>query len=72
MVLGAAIQGLGIALDSHRTAEGALKRGEFVPVFEDRKSMPVRAHHLVFPRAHAGWDRVDKFAKWLREEVSRS
>jgi LysR family glycine cleavage system transcriptional activator len=72
MVLDAAIQGLGIALDSHRSAEGALKRGELVPVFEDRKGMPVRAHHLVFPRAHGGWDRVEKFAKWLREEVLRS
>ena len=72
MVLDAAIQGLGIALDSHRTAEGALRRGELVPVFADRKSMQVRAHHLVYPRAHAGWDRVEKFAKWLREEVSKS
>lgn len=72
MVLDAAVQGLGIALDSHRTAEGALQRGELVPVFEDRKGMAVRAHHLVFPRAHAGWDRVEKFAVWLREEVSRS
>jgi LysR family glycine cleavage system transcriptional activator len=72
MVLDAAIQGLGIALDSNRTAEAALRRGDLVPVFEDRKGMPVRAHHLVFPRAHAQWDRVMKFTNWLREEASKS
>jgi LysR family glycine cleavage system transcriptional activator len=72
MVLDAAIQGLGIALDSSRTAESALKRGDLVPVFEDRKSMPVHAHHLIFPRAHAQWDRVTKFTEWLREEASKN
>jgi LysR family glycine cleavage system transcriptional activator len=72
MVLDAATQGLGIALDSHRTAEGALRRGELVPVFEDRKGMPVRAHHLVYPRAHAQWERVASFSQWLRDQVSHS
>jgi LysR family glycine cleavage system transcriptional activator len=72
MVLDAAIQGLGIALDSHRTAESALRRGDLVPVFGDRKSMPVRAHHLVYPRAHAQWERVEAFTNWLREEIARS
>lgn len=71
MVLEAAIQGQGIALDSHRTAEGALKRGDLVPVFEDRKGLTIRAHHLVYPRAHAQWDRVKKFTRWLRDEASK-
>lgn len=70
MVIDAAIQGLGIALDSSRTAGTALKRGELVPVFADRKGMTVRAHHLVYPRAHAQWDRVSKFTQWLREEAA--
>lgn len=72
MVLDAAIQGLGIALDSDRTAEGALRRGDLVPVFPDRKGMTVRAHHLVYPRAHAHWDRVSKFTHWMRNEVAKS
>ena len=72
MVLDAAIQGLGIALDSNRTAEGALRRGDLVPVFEDGKGMPVRAHHLVYPRAHAQWERVERFVQWLRAEVAKS
>ncbi len=72
MVLDAAIQGLGIALDSHRTAERALQSGQLVPIFEDRKGIPVRAHHLVCPRGHSKWDAVEKFRLWLREEVSKS
>lgn len=71
MVLEAAIQGQGIALDSHRTAEGALKRGDLVPVFDDRKGMTILAHHLVYPRAHGQWDRVEKFTRWLRDEASK-
>ena len=72
MVLDAAIQGLGIALDSNRTAEAALQRGDLVPVFDDLKGMPVRAHHLVYPRAYAQWDRVVSFTHWLREEAAKS
>lgn len=71
MVLDAAIQGLGIALDSNRTAEAALKRGDLMPVFEDRKGIEVRAHHLVYPRVHAKWDRVVNFTQWLREEAAK-
>lgn len=72
MVLDAAIQGLGIALDSDRIAEAALLRGDLVPVFADLKGMTVSAHHLVYPRAHATRDRVVKFATWLREEAAAS
>lgn len=72
MALDAAAHGLGIALDSDRTAEAALKRGDLVPVFEDRKGMPVCAHHLVFPRAYAQWDRVVNFTHWLREEAAKN
>ncbi len=58
-------------LDSNRTAEAALKRGDLVPVFEDLKGMPVRAHHLVYPRACAQWDRVVSFTHWLRAEAEK-
>lgn len=71
MVLDAAVQGLGIALDSDRMAGTALQRGELVPVFEDRKGIPVHAHHLVYPRSHAQWDRVAKFTEWIREEAAK-
>ena len=71
MVLDAAVQGLGIALDSDRIAAAALARGDLVPVFDDRKGMTVSAHHLVYPRAHAARDRVVRFSAWLREEAAK-
>jgi len=71
MVLDAALQGLGVALDSNRTAGALLKRGDLVPVFSDRKGISVRAHHLVYPRAHAQWERVIKFTQWMREQAAQ-
>lgn len=71
MVIDAATQGLGIALESDRMAGSALKRGDLVPVFDDRKGITAHAHHLVYPRSHAHWGRVAKFTQWLRDEVSR-
>lgn len=71
MVLDAAIKGLGIALDSDRMAGEALRRGDLVPVFDDRKGVTVHAHHLVYPRAHGQWARVATFTQWLRDEAAR-
>ena len=71
ITLDADTQGLGIALDSDRTAEAALRRGDPVPVFDVLKSMLVRAHHLVYPRAYPQWDRVVNFTHWLREEAAK-
>lgn len=72
MVIDAAIQGLGIALDSNKMAEAALQRGDLVPVFSDRKGIQVHAHHLVYPKPHGQWSRVIKFTQWLRKEVGKT
>ena len=70
MVIDAAIQGLGIALDSSRMAAAALRRGDLVPVFADKKSILVHAHHLVYPMLHGRWDRVAQFVEWIRAEAA--
>jgi len=70
MVIDAAIQGLGIALDSNIMAQSALKRGELVEVFDKDFGIPVHAHHLVYPTQHAQWPRVEKFTAWLRSEAN--
>ncbi len=72
MVIDAAIQGLGVALDSNIMAQSALKRGELVEVFDQDFGIPVHAHHLVYPIQHAQWPRVEKFTNWLRSEASRT
>lgn len=70
LVIEAAAQGLGFALESSRLADSYLKRGALVPVFSDRKSIPVHAHHLVYPEAHAKWGKVERFVAWVRREAS--
>ncbi len=70
MVIDAAIQGLGVALDSNMMAQSALKKGELVEVFDQDFGIPVHAHHLVYPIQHAQWPRVEKFTSWLRSEAA--
>jgi LysR family glycine cleavage system transcriptional activator len=71
MSIGAAIEGLGIALESDRLAERLIKSGALVPVFADRKGMRAHGHHVVFPEAHGKWSKVERFLGWLRREAAR-
>ncbi|MGE5099819.1 MAG: LysR substrate-binding domain-containing protein [Deltaproteobacteria bacterium] len=68
MALDAAVQGLGIALDSGRLAEQYLRRKQLVPVFADRKGIEVHAHHIVYPKQHGKWKKVERFVVWARTE----
>ena len=71
MVLDAAVQGLGIALESKLLAEGLIKQGALVPVFPHEKGIRVHAHHLVYPPAHAKRAKVARFISWLRKEMAK-
>jgi len=70
LVIEAAIQGLGVALESARLSERALRNGDLVPVFPDRKGIQVHAHHLVYPESHDKWSKVVRFVTWLRREAA--
>jgi len=70
LAIEAAIQGLGVALDSAWLADAALKEGRLVPVFPDRKGIRVHAHHLVYPATHGKWTKVERFKRWLLQAVS--
>jgi LysR family glycine cleavage system transcriptional activator len=72
MVIEAAVQGMGVALESARLAERHLAEGTLVPVFRDRLGMRVHAHHVVFPPPHAKWRKVQRFLEWLRREAARA
>ena len=65
----AALQGLGIALESDRLAEDALGRGLLVPVLPYRKRIQIHGHHLVYPPSHAERSKVTRFVEWIRKEV---
>ena len=71
MAIGAAVHGLGVALESNRLSESFIDSGALVPVFADRKGIRVHAHHLVFPRPHGKWSKVERFVGWLRREVAK-
>jgi LysR family transcriptional regulator, glycine cleavage system transcriptional activator len=66
----AAVQGLGIALESDRLAEDALGRGLLVPVFPYRKRIQIHAHHLVYPTSYSQRSKVVQFVSWIRKEVN--
>ena len=70
LAIDAAVQGLGISLDSARLAEPFLRRGELAPVFADRKGIEVHAHHIVYPEAHGKWSKVERFVTWIRQEAA--
>jgi LysR family glycine cleavage system transcriptional activator len=71
LALDAAGQGLGFALESAKLAETYLTRDQLVPVFADRKGVSVHAHHLVYPKAHGQWEKVERFVTWVREEARK-
>lgn len=68
MTLEAASHGLGFALESTLLAQDYLARGALVEVTPGL-SAPITAHHLVFPRAHAGFPRVRRFLEWMQNEL---
>ena len=72
MAINAAVQGLGVALDSNKMAQADLTNGRLVPVFDDQKGIQVHAHHMVYPSAHAQRPRVERFSRWLKNEARRT
>ncbi|PUA16517.1 LysR substrate-binding domain-containing protein [Glaciimonas sp. PCH181] len=70
MSIEAAVQGLGIALESNRLSEDFLKRGLLVPVFPDQSGIRVYAHHLVYPAAHAKRSKVGRFIAWIMDQAA--
>jgi LysR family glycine cleavage system transcriptional activator len=70
MVLEAAAQGWGIALDSTRLAEQMLHRGQLVRVFPNEKGISLYAYHLVYPHTHGARSTVARFVAWLSKQVA--
>jgi LysR family glycine cleavage system transcriptional activator len=66
MALDAAVQGLGVALESTSIGEPHLRKGKLRPVFDPDWFLPVQAHFLVYPARHAQRSEVNSFVDWLR------
>lgn len=67
--LDAAVQGLGVALESATMAEGLLAEGKLRPLFDVSWSIPVRAHFVVYPPWHAQRAEVAHFLDWLKKRA---
>ena len=72
MTLDAAVQGLGVALESTFIAESHLREKRLQRVFKNAAwSVPVEAHFLVYPAHHAQRTEVSNFVKWLHSRAGK-
>lgn len=73
MSIAAAVDGLGVAMESTLLAHKELSTGALVAPLRNH-SNPVRyvGHHLVYPRRHVQHAAFMQFKSWLVEELSRS
>ena len=69
MSLDAAVQKLGVALESTSVGQALIDSGKLQPVFGDTLSVEVQAHFMVYPARHASRPEVRSFVEWLREEA---
>jgi DNA-binding transcriptional LysR family regulator len=72
MSLDAAVQGLGVALESTTIAGRHIAERKLRPVFGLDKAVKVKAHFAVYPARHARRPPVEAFLSWLHGEASRS
>jgi DNA-binding transcriptional LysR family regulator len=70
LAIAAAVDGLGVALESTRLAERELASGRLVrPLAGRAEDVRYAAHHLVFPRNASRRHTVRLFTKWLSAEL---
>lgn len=70
MSIDAAVQGLGVALESATNAARHLAEGRLKAVFGLEKAIRVKAHFLVYPARHAQRRPVAAFLDWIRSEAA--
>jgi DNA-binding transcriptional LysR family regulator len=72
MSLEAAMQGLGVALESATIAGRYLAERKLKPVFGFDMAVRVQAHFLVYPERHAKRKPVARFLEWVRQQAADS
>ena len=70
MSLDAAMQGLGVALESTTTAGKHLAEGKLRAVFGMDRCIRVKAHFAVYPARHGKRRPVEAFLSWLHSEAA--
>ncbi len=69
MSLEAAMLGHGLIFESELLAADYLRSGKLVRVFDEAMSLPVSAHHLVYPHGYAQFPRVSYFLQWIQAQL---
>lgn len=69
MSIEAAVQSLGVTLESASLAQSLIASGRLQPVFEESMSLEVQAHFLAYPARHGSRPEVRSFIDWLHEET---
>ncbi len=69
MALDAAVQGLGVALESRVIGDGHVTAGRLKPVFDPTWSVQVQPHFVVYPERHGYRPEVRLFLDWLGRQA---
>ena len=72
MALDAAVQGLGVALESSVIGASYIESGRLRPVFDPAWAIPVQAHFVVYPERHGYRSEVAQFLEWLRTQTGEA
>ena len=72
MSLDAAMQGLGVALESATIARRHIAECKLRPVFGLERAVRVKAHFAVYPARHGKRPPVEAFLSWLHGEASKT
>jgi LysR family transcriptional regulator, glycine cleavage system transcriptional activator len=70
--IGAAVQGLGVALESDLLARSELEHGRLIVPFKGDRSVENLSYSLVVPESKAAMPRIVDFKKWLIERLSQA
>ncbi|MCX8003929.1 MAG: LysR substrate-binding domain-containing protein [Burkholderiaceae bacterium] len=69
LALDAAVQGLGVALESTTIAAPHIVAGRLVPLFDPAWAIPVQGHFVVYPARHGKRPEVEAFVHWLHQQA---
>lgn len=72
MSIDAAVQSLGVALESTALSQAHIQAGRLRPVFDANLHIEVKAHYVVHPARNASRPEVASFLQWLNDEALES
>jgi DNA-binding transcriptional LysR family regulator len=69
LALDAAVQGLGVALESTTIGASHLAEGRLVSLFDPDWAVTVQGHYVVYPARHGKRPEVERFVSWLHAQA---